>query len=114
MSRFSPLVKDADGNLFIFEQNEEENGTKALETYPMVVKWLKEKGFEPVNIDSLGKKSKPIVEMDGKVCPKCGKKVWDNRERIQSGQFNPKAPHFACEDKETCKFAVWEGQYKLV
>lgn len=115
MSRFIFPVKDVDGNLAYFEPNEEDNGTKAVETYSHVVKWLKEKGFTPVSVsDMSGKKTKEVVEMDGKACPKCGKKLWDNRERIKSGQFNPKAPHFSCEDKETCKFAVWEGMYKLV
>jgi hypothetical protein len=53
------------------------------------------------------------IVIDGKVCPKCGKKVWDNRAKIADGTFNKKSPHFSCSDKVGCKWAVWGGKYEL-
>lgn len=35
-------------------------------------------------------------------CPKCGGKMWDNRE----GKKNPKAPDFKCRDKQ-CDGVIW-------
>lgn len=59
------------------------------------------------------KKTKEITLIDGKNCPECGKRNWDNRTRIKDGSFSSKSPHFACSDKQGCKWAVWAGQYKL-
>lgn len=45
--------------------------------------------------------------MAGKVapvnCPKCGGPMWDNIE----GKRNPKAPDYACKDKQNCGAGVW-------
>lgn len=45
--------------------------------------------------------------MAGKVapvnCPKCGGPMWDNIE----GKRNPKAPDYACKDKQGCGAGVW-------
>jgi len=45
-------------------------------------------------------------------CPACGGKIWDNREKIESGQFKGKAPHFVCADKVNCKWASWPAKDK--
>ena len=39
-------------------------------------------------------------------CPKCGGKVWDNRDNKASGKFSPKAPDFKCRDK-ACDTPLW-------
>jgi hypothetical protein len=39
-------------------------------------------------------------------CPKCGGKMWDNRE----GKKNPKAPDFKCRDKG-CDGVYWPGEW---
>lgn len=36
----------------------------------------------------------------------CGSQVWDNRPKIESGEFDKDASHFKCKDKQ-CKKAVW-------
>ena len=45
--------------------------------------------------------------MPGKVapiqCPKCNGPLWDNTE----GKRNPKAPDYACKDKQGCGAGVW-------
>lgn len=45
--------------------------------------------------------------MAGKVapinCPKCGGAMWNNVE----GKRNPKAPDYACKDKQGCGAGVW-------
>lgn len=42
-----------------------------------------------------------------KECPKCGGKVWDNREKKESGEFKETGPDWSCADKE-CK----DGKYR--
>lgn len=37
-----------------------------------------------------------------KSCPKCGGKVWDNREKKASGEYKETSPDWSCADKE-CK-----------
>ncbi len=45
--------------------------------------------------------------MAGKIapvsCPKCGGQMWNNIE----GKRNPKAPDYACKDKQGCGAGVW-------
>lgn len=36
-------------------------------------------------------------------CPKCGGQMWDNMD----GKRNPKAPDYACKDKQNCGAGVW-------
>jgi len=80
-----------------------------LSLYPTYQKWLEDSGLTQIK----GRKPKKIWEFDGQNCPKCQRsQVWDNRERIRSGEFSRKSPHFACRDK-TCGWAVWGGGYKI-
>ena len=37
-------------------------------------------------------------------CPKCGGKMWDNRQ----GKTNPKAPDYKCRDRK-CEGVIWPG-----
>lgn len=45
-------------------------------------------------------------------CPACGGKVWDNRDKIESGEWKAKSPHFACADKNGCGWASWPHREK--
>lgn len=93
-------------------------GQKLVDTLPMVKKWLHDNGLQQIkpgtsNVSSMPiKPDKPKVEIDGKTCPKCNGRVWDNRQRIAEGKFSSKSPDFACEDKD-CKWAVWKDGYIL-
>ena len=78
--------------------------------HEIVTKSLSDNGFVPA---VQGRQPKPKVEIDGKTCPKCGGEVWDNRARIESGEFNAKSPHFSCKDKVSCKWVVWGDQYTI-
>ena len=40
-------------------------------------------------------------------CPKCGGRMWDNRQ----SKRNPKAPDFKCRDRN-CDGVLWPGQHK--
>ena len=49
--------------------------------------------------------SKPVKAPSGgvpKSCPNCGGKIWDNREKIASGQFKKTSPIWSCAD-DVCK-----------
>lgn len=39
-------------------------------------------------------------------CPKCGGRMWDNRENKR----NPRAPDFKCRDR-SCDGVLWPGQH---
>ena len=45
-------------------------------------------------------------------CPACAAKVWDNREKIESGEWSAKSPHFACSDKTGCGWVSWPERDK--
>ena len=45
-------------------------------------------------------------------CPACGGEIYDNREKIDSGQFKATAPEFACKDKTDCKWVSWPEREK--
>lgn len=42
-------------------------------------------------------------------CPKCGGRMWDNRENKR----NPRAPDFKCRDR-SCDGVLWPGQHNAV
>ena len=44
------------------------------------------------------------------VCENCGNECWDNREKIASGKFNARSPHYSCKDRENCGFAAWPDE----
>jgi hypothetical protein len=43
-------------------------------------------------------------------CPACGSKVWDNRDKIASGQFSEKSPKFSCSNKDGCTGVTADGE----
>ena len=45
-------------------------------------------------------------------CPACGSQIYDNREKIESGEWNAKSPHFACKEKGSCGWASWPERPK--
>jgi len=45
-------------------------------------------------------------------CPACGGEIFDNRAKVESGEWNPKSPHFACRDKTNCNWASWPEREK--
>ena len=112
MARLHFHCIDENGNYIIFETSEHE-GKDLVNSYQGYVKFLIDNKFTPIKPPN-GKSARPIVKFDGKICPQCGEKVWDNRERILIGEFNQKSPHFACSNKGKCKFAVWRGQYEII
>lgn len=107
MAKFIIHITDGAGNQLDFVTSEHE-GKQLLEAYPMYLQWLTESGFTL----SKGKGDKPKQVINGKTCPKCGKKVWDNRAKKAEGTFNKKSPDFACSDK-TCGWAVWPPNYEI-
>lgn len=84
-------------------------GKELIESYPSYQKWLFNQGFKQVT----DRRMKPKVTIDGKTCPKCSAEVWDNREKIKSGDFGKKSPHFSCKEKDSCGWAVWGEQYEI-
>ncbi len=40
-------------------------------------------------------------------CPQCGHDIYDNRAKIEDGTYKARSPHFACTDKDGCKWASW-------
>lgn len=42
-------------------------------------------------------------------CPKCGKKMWDNRQT----KTNPKQPDYKCTNKE-CAHPIWPAKGEIV
>ena len=71
-----------------------------------------QKGKE-VAVTAPKKEKDKVWTITGRLCPKCGDKTWDNREKIKTGMFGEKSPHFACINKDDCKWAAWAGQYKI-
>lgn len=71
------------------------------------------------------KENKEFIKLDGKteplplvengifLCPQCKGESWDNRKRIESGQFSPKSPTFSCKDKQRCGWATWTKEENL-
>ncbi len=98
---------DAEGNEVEFVTSEHE-GKVLMENYAMYQKWLTDNGFKQIQ----NRKMKPKVTTDGKTCPKCNGEIWDNREKIKSGEFGEKSPELSCRDKD-CGWAVWKGQYEI-
>ncbi len=45
-------------------------------------------------------------------CPVCGSDIYDNREKIESGEWNARSPHFACKEKTSCGWASWPEKDK--
>ncbi len=45
-------------------------------------------------------------------CPVCGSDIYDNREKIESGEWNARSPHFACKEKTSCGWASWPERDK--
>src|SRR5947208_1700535 len=46
---------------------------------------------------------------DNPSCPKCGGRMWDNREN----KHNPKAPDFRCRNR-SCDGVLWPGQWHVL
>lgn len=117
MARLVIECQDSEGNKVLFESSEKE-GKELLETYPSVQAWLAKSGFAQVKTRSMGGQ-RPKVKFDGKTCPSCGSRVFDNREKKANGQFSEKSPDFACSNKQCTggskgrNWAVWPGQYEI-
>lgn len=109
MSRMEIPCIDSEGRLVTFITSEHE-GKELAQNYAIYQKWLNDNGFEQLSGKSGGRK--PKVTIEGGKCPKCAGDMWDNREKIESGDFSPKSPHFSCKSKD-CKAAYWEGQYEI-
>lgn len=65
---------------------------------------LKQGGVKPVIKTAIREE---VVVINGKICPNCGKRTWDNRKKIETGMFSAKSPHFSCMDKQGCGWAAW-------
>ena len=117
MARLVIECQDSEGNKVFFESSEKE-GKELLVTYPSVQAWLTKNGFTQVKAQ--GKRSqRPKAKFDGKTCPICGSKVFDNLEKKASGEYSEKSPDFACSNKQCTggskgrNWAVWPGQYEI-
>lgn len=81
-----------------------------LDGHAMRVSKIEEYGWR---VEKTKSADKPKQIIDGKVCPKCGGEIWDNRDKIAAGTFSAKSPDFSCKDKINCKWAVWKGGYEI-
>ncbi len=118
MSRLIIKCTDEFGNEVDFQTSEKE-GKELIAAYTHYTKWLDDNGFTPIEHDksppvkAVPKREKKVWDIDGMTCPKCSKRAWDNRDKIQTGEFSAKSPHFACSDNKGCKWVVWKDQYNL-
>ena len=44
-------------------------------------------------------------------CPKCGGRIWDNRDKKQA-EPNWRGPWFSCRDRDGCGWATWDAPPK--
>ncbi len=50
----------------------------------------------------------PVSDEQGTLrCPRCDNRIWDNRRKIERGEFPPKSPTFACQNKVGCGWTSW-------
>lgn len=64
---------------------------------------------EPALAQSAPSDSTEPVEVDRR-CPACGSEVWDNRQKIASGEFSEKSPKFSCRNKDGCTGTTPDGE----
>ena len=111
MAKLIIHCQDSEGNQIDFVSSEHD-GEEVINKYPSYKIWLAKSGLTQMKAKTSFSAPKKVWDFDGIHCPKCTKEVWDNRAKINSGQGNPKAPHFSCKDK-TCGWAVWAKQYEI-
>ena len=113
MARLVFECEDSEGYRVYFETTDKD-GKDLVASYEVSKKWLLDNGFTPQKARGARLKSKEKVIFDGLHCPKCKGVVWDNRARKQDDPTKSNWPDFACKDKESCRWAVWPGQYELM
>ena len=112
MARLVFECEDGEGNRVLFETSDRE-GKELVASYEMCKRWLLDNGFVLQKARGEKPRSRGVVSFDGLHCPLCHGPVWDNRAQKREDPSKSKWPDFSCRDKQSCKWAVWPGQYEV-
>lgn len=124
MAKIVFQASDRDGNLVEIETSEIKF-EDALSGYANFLKFITDAGFTPIKHNEGGHtngngKAKPkLTQIDGKTCPSCGSKLYDNRPKKADGSYKATSPDFTCSNqacaggKDGKKLSLWPGQYEL-